>query len=164
MVNALYTISNWVFIEIVETGETGFIPIYCVRLSESSPISCESPSQNNISLLNVSIYEKPPRHSCQSMTNHRSQVMSIPTPRPPGRFLSSIGPCYFNNESKISTKAQTFTREESLLSQQISNLSLHPSDQDAYGTLNLTPCQNLSFTVADPQPIIFRPNHRFTCN
>jgi hypothetical protein len=54
-VKALYTVSNWVFIEIPETGQTGVVPIYCLRL----PDPVESSSQNNLSLLNVSIYEKP---------------------------------------------------------------------------------------------------------
>jgi len=154
IVKALYTISNWVFIEIPETGETGFIPIYCLRLPEpSQPSSFESPSQNNISLLNVSIYDKP-RYSRQSITR---------TP-PPGRFISSIGPCYSNNESQIRNKAETFTRqqikEESVLSRQISNISLHGYEQDAYGTLNLTPCKNLSFSVLDTEPVIYHSNDR----
>lgn len=134
-VKALYSISNWVFIEIPETGETGFIPIYCLRTSEllSSP-------QNNISLLNVSIYDKP-------------RLSNVVTP-PTGRFISSIGP-------QISTKAATFTRpkrkEESInLSRQISNMSIHIDDHDAYETLNLTPYKN-SF---NSQPKIFYPNNR----
>jgi len=153
IVKALYTISNWVFIEIPETGETGFIPIYCLRLPESIHPSYESPCQNNISLLNVSIYDKP-RYSRQSITN---------TP-PPGRFISSIGPCYSNNESQIRNKAETFTRqqikEESVLSRQISNMSLHVSEKDAYETLNITPCKNLSFNIADNEPVIYHSNDR----
>lgn len=136
-VKALYTISNWVFIEIPSTGETGFIPIYCLHASESSDSKIKSPIQNNISLLNVSIYDKP---------------------QPSGRFISSIGP-------QISTRAATFTRrprkEESVnLSRQISNMSLHVEDQDAYGTLNLTPYKNVSLSVLDPEPIIFYSNNR----
>ncbi len=138
IVKALYTISNWVFIEIPETGQTGFIPIYCIH-------SHESPSHNNISLLNVSTHD-----SHQSMTNNRSSNMSTP---PTGRFISSIGP-------RISSRAATFTRqkikEESVLSRQISNISLHLDDHDAYGTLNLTPCKNLSFN----EPIKFHSKNR----
>lgn len=46
-----------------------------------------------------------------------------------------------------------------MLSRQISNMSLHAFDQDAYGTLNLTPnncCKSLSFSVLDTEP----PNYR----
>ena len=97
LVKALYTKSNWVFIEILATGETGFIPIYCLNLSQS-------PSQNNISLFNVSIYDKP--H--QSMVNNHSYSLTLP---PPGRFISTIGPCYLND----SIKTQTFTRPKNRL-------------------------------------------------
>ncbi|CAF3618494.1 unnamed protein product [Rotaria sordida] len=164
-VKALYTISNWVFIEIPETGETGFIPIYCIRLLEPSNPLFESPSQNNISLLNVSIYDKP-RYSRLSITNNRSSSMSKSQP---GHFISSIGPCYLNNEPQIlknsrSTKSATFTRpqikDESVLSQQISNISLYTYDKDAYETLNLTPHKNLSINILDNQPVIFRSNNR----
>jgi hypothetical protein len=69
-----------------------------------------------------------------------------------------------NNEPPISNKSETFTRsqakEESILSRQISNISLHGDDQDAYGTLNLTPCKNLSFSVLDHEPIICHANNR----
>ncbi|CAF1053933.1 unnamed protein product [Adineta steineri] len=162
-VKALYKISNWVFIEIPETGETGFIPIYCLQLSESS---FESPSQNNISLFNVSIYDKP-RYSRVSITNKSSD--NISTPPPPGRFISSIGPCQMNNELQISTcprlnKTRTYTRQqfqdESVLSRQISNVSLHPYDQNAYETLNLTSCKSSSVNVLDKQPLICRSNPR----
>jgi hypothetical protein len=159
-VKALYAKSNWVFIEIIESGETGFVPVYCLRLSELSNPSFESPSQNNLSLLNVSIYEK-------SRINNRSYSTSTP---PPGRFISSIGPCHLNNEQQISTcprtkKFGTFTRQQqkidqSVLSRQLSNMSLHAYDHDAYGTLNLTPCRNLSFSVLDTEPVIFRSNNR----
>ncbi|CAF1601770.1 unnamed protein product [Rotaria sp. Silwood1] len=165
-VKGLYKMSNWVFIEIPETGATGFIPIYCIRLhDEPTKPSFESPSQNNISLFNVSIYDKP-RYSRLSIVNNRSYNMS--TPRP-GLFISSIGPCYLNNETQISknsrlTKRTTFTRsqikDESVLSQQISNMSLHTSDKDAYETLNLTPRKNLSISVLDNESVIFRPNNR----
>ncbi|CAF0923452.1 unnamed protein product [Rotaria sp. Silwood1] len=149
-VKALYSISNWVFIEIIETGQTGFVPIYCLRLSDSS---LESSSQNNLSLLNVSIYEKP---------------HSISTPTQPGRFISSIGPCHFNIEQTSLTcsrinKSGTYTRQnkdQSNLSRQISNISLHAYDHDAYGTLNLTPCKSLSFSVLDSEPIIYHSNNR----
>lgn len=163
-VKALYTVSNWVFIEIPETGETGFIPIYCIRSSEPSNPSFESPSQTNISLLNVSVYEKP-QQSRLSILNNRSYTMSTPQN---GRFISSIGPCYVNNEPGISTgsrltKTATFTRsqikDESVLSRQISNVSLHPNDQDAYGTLNLTSGKNLSLTISDNPSVIFRSNN-----
>jgi hypothetical protein len=161
-VKALYAISNWVFIEKPETGETGFVPIYCLRLPEPS---FESPSQNNISLLNVSIYDKP-RYSRLSIMNNRSYNITTP---PPGRFISSIGPCHLNNESKISTcprltKTQTYTRQqiknESILSRQISDISLHGYEQDAYGTLNLTPGKSSSFSVLDPEPVINRSTPR----
>ncbi|CAF4201871.1 unnamed protein product [Rotaria sp. Silwood2] len=164
-VKALYAISNWVFIEIPETGETGFIPIYCTRLLEPVNSSFESSSQNNISLLNVSICDKP-RYSRLSITNNRSYSMSAPRH---GRFISSIGPCYLNNEPQLSkssrlTKTTTFTRpqikDESILSQQISNMSLHISDKDAYETLNLTPHKNLSISLLDNEPVIFRSNNR----
>ncbi|CAM2727699.1 unnamed protein product [Rotaria socialis] len=165
-VKALYAISNWVFIEIPDTGETGVVPMYCIRLSDPSNVLFESPSQNNISLLNVSIYEKP-RHSRLSVINNRSYNMSTPQT---GRFISSIGPCNVNNEPLISTgsrltKTATFTRQqikdESVLSRQISNVSLHAYDQDAYGTLNLTPRKNLSLSVLDNEPVIVRTkNHR----
>jgi hypothetical protein len=61
-------------------------------------------------------------------------------------------------------KAGTYTRQqtknESVLSRQISNISLHVYDQDAYETLNLTPCKSLSFSVLDHEPVILRPNNR----
>jgi hypothetical protein len=79
-IKALYVISNWVFIEKPETGETGFVPIYCLRIPEPS---FESPSQNNISLLNVSIYDKS-RNSRVSIINNRSSNISTP---PPGRVI-----------------------------------------------------------------------------
>ena len=166
-VKALYKISNWVFIENPETGETGLIPIYCLSLPETPPTSFDSPSQNNISLLNVSVYEKP-HYSRLSIMNNPSNGGSTPPP-PPGRFISTIGPCQLNNESQVSTcprslKASTFTRQltkdESTLSRQISNVSLQAHDHDAYGTLNLTPCRNSSFSVLDREPVIFHRNQR----
>lgn len=45
LVKALYTKSNWVFIEIIETGEQGFIPIYCLNLSQSKSIVNERKSE-----------------------------------------------------------------------------------------------------------------------
>jgi hypothetical protein len=156
MIKALYTRSNWVFIEIPETGETGFIPIYCLQLSNSSQPTCESPAQNNISLLNVSIYDKP-RYSRQSISNHHLHGMST---TPPGQFISSIGPCYLNNESKARTYTRQQAKEASILSQQISNMSIDGDDQDAYGTLNLTPRKNRSFSVRNNHPIISRPKNR----
>ncbi|UJR09873.1 hypothetical protein I4U23_014095 [Adineta vaga] len=164
-VKALYKVSNWVFIQIPETSETGLVPIYCLRLSEPSNPSFESPSQNNISLLNVSIYDKP-HYSRLSIMNNRSYEISNP---PPGRFISSIGPCQLNNESHSSTcprkiKANTYTRQQPkddlTLSRQISNMSLHAYDQDAYGTLNMTPCKSFSFNIADHEPVVFRSNQR----
>ncbi|CAF0881823.1 unnamed protein product [Adineta ricciae] len=162
-VKALYKISNWVFIENPKTGETGLIPIYCLSLPETLATSFDSPSQNNISLLNVSVYEKP-RYSRLSIMNNRSYDVSTP---PPGRFISTIGPCQLNNESQVSTcprslKTSTFTRQlakdESTLSRQISNVSLH--EYDAYGTLNTTRCRNLSFSIVDREPVILRRNQR----
>ncbi|CAF1378075.1 unnamed protein product [Adineta steineri] len=153
-VNALYAISNWVFIEISGTDQTGFVPIYCLRLP-GQPIEPSS-SQNNLSLLNVSIYEK------------SQPVIDTSTPPPPGRFISSIGPCHFNIEQTSLTcprinKSRTYTRQnkdQSNLSRQISNMSLHAYDHDAYGTLNLTPCKSLSFSVLDNEPIIYHSNSR----
>jgi len=153
-VKALYAISNWVFIEIIETGQTGFVPIYCLRLPDST---LEASSQNNLSLLNVSIYEK-----------SRSIIDPCTTPPPPGRFISSIGPCHFNTEQASLTcprinKSGTYTRQnkdQSNLSRQISNMSLHAYDHDAYGTLNLTPCKSLSFSILDSEPIIYHSNSR----
>ncbi|CAF2804324.1 unnamed protein product [Rotaria sp. Silwood2] len=153
-IKALYAISNWVFIEIIETGQTGFVPIYCLHLSNLSlEASSSSSSQNNLSLLNVSIYEKP---------------HSLSTPSQSGRFISSIGPCHFNIEQASLTCSRinnsgTYTRQnkdQSNLSRQISNISLHAYDHDAYGTLNLTPCKSLSFSVLDSEPIIYRSNNR----
>ncbi len=153
-VKALYAISNWVFIEIIESGETGFVPIYCLRLPDST---LESNSHNNLSLLNVSIYEKPP-----------ATVNTSTSPPLPGRFISSIGPCHFNTEQASLTcprrnKSGTYTRQnkdQSNLSRQISNMSLHAYDHDAYGTLNLTPCKSLSFSVLDSEPMISHSNNR----
>lgn len=109
LVKALYANSNWVFVELVDTNESGFVPIYCLRLPEST---FESTSQNNLSLLNVSIYEKP-RPS-------RLSINRSSTP-PLGRFISSIGPCHFNMEQQQQqqqtstcprpTKTGTFTRQ-----------------------------------------------------
>lgn len=155
-VKALYAISNWVFIEIIETGQTGFVPIYCLRLPDQ-PL--EITSQNNLSLLNVSIYEK------------SRSIVNTSTPPPPassGRFVSSIGPCHFNIEQTSltcprSNKSGTYTRynkDQSNISRQISNMSLHAYDHDAYGTLNLTPCKSLSFSVLDSEPIIYHSNSR----
>ncbi|UJR36223.1 hypothetical protein I4U23_028955 [Adineta vaga] len=154
-VKALYAISNWIFIEIIETGQTGFVPSYCLRLPDS-PV--ESASQNNLSLLNVSIYEKP-----------FPSIITSTSP-PAGRFISSIGPCHFNIEQPSSltcsrvNKSRTYTRQQykdqSNLSRQISNMSLHAYDHDAYETLNVTPCKSLSFSVLDSEPIIYHSNSR----
>jgi hypothetical protein len=122
------------------------VPIYCLCLPDPS---LETSSQNNLSLLNVSIYEKP---------------ISIS----PGRFITSIGPCHLNMEQQPLScprvnKTETFTRQnkdQSNLSRQISNMSLHAYDHDAYGTLNLTPCRSLSFSVLDSEPIIYHSNSR----
>jgi hypothetical protein len=154
LVKALYAISNWVFIEIIETGQTGFVPIYCLRLSDQTTL--EATSQNNLSLLNVSIYEK------------SRSIVNTSTPPSPGHFISSIGPCHFNIEQTSLTysrqnKSGTYTRsnkDQSNLSRQISNISLHAYDHDAYGTLNLTPCKSLSFSVLDSEPIIYHSNSR----
>lgn len=155
-VKALYAVSNWVFIQIPESGQTGFVPIYCLRLPD--PV-LECTSQNNLSLLNVSIYDK-----------HRSIVNSSATTTPtrPGRFISSIGPCHFNSEQISFTcprvnKSNTYRRsnkDQSNISRQISNISLHAYDQDAYGTLNLTPCKSLSFSVLDNESIVSHPTNR----
>jgi hypothetical protein len=154
-VKALYAMSNWVFIEMLETGQTGFVPIYCLDLPEPS---AESFSQNNLSLLNVSIYDK------SLFTVHNSSI----TP-PPGRFLSSIGPCQHHLEPPPTftyprvKKTGTYTRhskDQSNLSRQISNMSLHAYDHDAYGTLNLTPGKSLSFSVLDNEPIVSHGNTR----
>jgi hypothetical protein len=136
-VKVFYVISNWVFIEIISTGQTGFIPIYCLDLSESS---CSSSTGNNLSLFNVSIHEKSIGHGQTS-----------------GDFLSSIGPCRLHAEQTIvtnprTTRTNTYTRQlrdQSNLSRQISNMSLHAYDHDAYGTLNITPCKSASLSVLD---------------
>ena len=86
----------------------------------------------------------------------------------PGRFISSIGPCHFNiDKTSFScpriNKSGTYKRQnkdQSNLSRQISNISLHAYDHDAYGTLNLTPCKSLSFSVLDSEPISYHSNHR----
>ena len=150
-VKALYAVSNWVFIQISETGQTGFVPVYCLGLPD--PV-LECTSQNNLSLLNVSIYDK-----------HRS-IME--TPPQPGRFISSIGPCHFNSEQMSFScprvnKSTTYRRQQkdqSNISRQISNISLHAYDHDAYGTLNLTPCKSLSFSVLDSESILTHPTNR----
>lgn len=137
-----------------ETGQTGFVPTYCLRLSDPA---VESASQNNLSLLNVSVYEKP------QATVHAS----TPSP-PPGRFISSIGPCHFNIEQPSlscprANKSRTYTRhniDQSNLSRQISNMSLHAYDHDAYETLNVTPCRSLSFSVLDSEPVVYPCNSR----
>lgn len=152
-VQVLYTISNWVFIEIPETGQTGFIPIFCLHSSESTRTASESPVRNNISLLNVSIYDKV-HQSRPSIIHQPPANVSTPSQQP-GRFISSIGPCYLQNQSIISTKTQTFTRpsrkDDSILSQQISNMSLDTDDQETYGTLNRTD---------PPTSVMFRANNR----
>ena len=143
-VKCLYAISNWVFVEIEQTRQTGFVPIYCLDLPSAK--ENESFSQNNLSLLNVSVNEK---------------SMDL-TPEPPcGRFISSIGACQTHLEPIIlananlnKTKLQHFRlKDQSNLSRQISNISLHAYDEDAYGTLNLTPCRNLSFSILDTEPM-----------
>lgn len=116
----------------------------------------ECTSQNNLSLLNVSIYEK-----------HRSNVNTsiTATPPRPGRFISSIGPCHFNSEQVSFScprvnKSNTYrrsTKDQSNISRQISNVSLHAYDQDAYDTLNLTPCKSLSFSVLDSESMHTHP-------
>ena len=147
--------SNWVFIEMMDTGQTGFVPISCLDLPEPR---CESSSQNNLSLLNVSIYEK-----------SLSTVLNSSATPPPGRFLSSIGPCQHHLEPPPMftyprvKKTNTYTRQskdQSNLSRQISNMSLHAYDHDAYGTLNLTPGKSLSFSVLDNEPIVSHGNTR----
>lgn len=154
-VKALYAMSNWVFIEMPESGPTGFVPIYCLDLSQPSG---ESSSQNNLSLLNVSIYEK-----------SLSTAHNLSTTPPPGQFLSSIGPCQHHLEPPAMftyprvKKTGTYTRQskdQSNLSRQISNMSLHAYDHDAYGTLNLTPGKSLSFSVLDNEPTVSHGNTR----
>jgi hypothetical protein len=78
--------------------------------------------------------------------------MNTSTP-PPGRFISSIGPCHFNIE-QASLTCPRVNIDQSNISRQISNMSLHAYDHDAYGTLNLTPCKSLSFSVLDSEPKI----------
>ena len=80
--------------------------------------------------------------------------------------MSSIGPCHTNLEGgntaaavvcSRSMKTRTYTRyskDQSNLSRQISNISLHAYEHDAYGTLNITPCQSLSFSALDSEPIV----------
>lgn len=72
-----------------------------------------------------------------------------------GQFLSSIGPCYHSNyiEQQSTTKSVDQSHN---LSRQISNISLHAYEHDAYGTLNLTPCRNLSMSFIDAKPISSR--------
>lgn len=147
------------FIEIIETGQTGFIPISCLHESESTTrTASESPVRNNISLFNVSIYDKP-RESRRSIIHHSSENLSTST-QEPGRFISSIGPCYLHNDSIIAAKSQTFTRpsrkDDSILSQQISNISLDTADQDAYETLNFTPRQDQPSSSS----VVYRANNR----
>lgn len=59
------------------------------------------------------------------------------------------------NQSIISAKTQTFTRpsrrDDSILSQQISNISLDTDDQETYGTLN---------RIDPPTPVMCRVNNR----
>ena len=152
----LYTISNWVFIEIPETGQTGFIPIFCLHSSESIRTASESPVRNNISLLNVSIYDKV--HQSRPSIIHQPSANVSTLSEQPGCFISSIGPCYLQNQSIISTKTQTFTRpsrrDDSILSQQISNISLDTDDQETYGTLNRTP------RTDPPTSVISRASNR----
>jgi hypothetical protein len=82
-----------------------------------------------------------------------------PPPHLPGRFISSIGPCHFNIE-QVSLTCSRVNKDQSNLSRQISNMSLHAYDHDAYGTLNLTPCKNLSFSILDSEPMITHPMNR----
>ena len=97
-----------------------------------------------------------------------SSSSSSSSPLSSGRFISSIGPCHFNVEqpslvcSRIN-KSGTYTRsnkDQSNLSRQISNISLHAYDHDAYETLNLTPCKSLSFSVLNNEPVIYHTNNR----
>lgn len=133
-----YNVSNWVFIEIIETGQTGFIPLYCLE----KPVDRSDPSetQNNLSLFNVSVHDKSLRQT---------------GPPSPGRFISSIGPCQHHlieagTYSRPKQRTETFrSKDQSNLSRQISNISLHATDHDAYGTLNLTPCKSLSMSILD---------------
>ena len=151
-IKALYVTSNWVFIEVPETGDTGYVPKYCLRFPQPSNPLFESASHNNISLLNVSVCDKP-RPARLSICANRSAP-------PSGEFISSIGPCHINSDPPMSNcsrsiRAKTFGRprkDQSVLSRQISNMSLHAFDQDAYGTLNMTPCKSLSFSVLDTEP------------
>ena len=164
-VKALYVTSNWVFVQLLENGQTGYVPMYCLRFPDAVNPPFESTSQNNISLLNVSIYEKP-RVSRLAVSQHR--LPSTSTPPPSGRFMSSIGPCHVNNDQQFSTcprstKSSTIGRQakdQSILSRQISNVSLHVYDPDAYGTLNVTPGKSLSYSVLDNESVVFRPQRR----
>jgi hypothetical protein len=160
LVKALYLTDNWAFIEINETKQTGYVPIYCLRSFDIDNPLTESSSQNNISLLNVSIYDKP--HL--SVRHHRCHSTSTPSS---GCFVSSIGVCHINHEQQPpqsmtcsrSIKTKTFRRtqkDQSILSRQISNMSLHAYDHDAYGTLNVTPGKSLSFSVLDNDSIVHR--------
>ena len=51
-------------------------------------------------------------------------------------------------------------KDQSILSRQISNVSLHVYDPDAYGTLNVTPGKSFSFSVLDNESVVFRPQRR----
>lgn len=96
----------------------------------------ESISQNNLSLLNVSIHEK---------IQHRRRSTS-------GEFVTSIGPCSMKTveqqHQQLFTRVQTRT-DQSVLSEEISNVSLEDGNADIYGTLNLTPSKSYSLSVLD---------------
>ena len=124
-----------------------------------------SSSQDNISLFNVSTYKKP-RYPRPLIVNNQSYCLSIPST---GRFISSIGPCHINDELQTSTyphlakTAQSIRqrlKDQSVLSQQISNMSLHMNDSDAYETLNLTSWKSLSLSMLDNESISSCSNNR----
>lgn len=46
----MYSKSNWVYIEIIETGEQGFIPIYCLNFSPSSSANIGNDLDNHSTL------------------------------------------------------------------------------------------------------------------
>lgn len=92
----------------IETGQRGYVPIYCLRFLDSISTN-DSASQDNISLLNVSVEEK----------NDRT-----------GEFISSIGTCHSNGSSQ--TFQRSFRNDQSALSQEISQMSLQPTDHEIY--------------------------------
>ncbi|CAF3738203.1 unnamed protein product [Rotaria sp. Silwood1] len=106
------------------------------------------------------------RHYIHYLATNFSAWMLTTNDGRPSFYLFDNGSNFadFHHRNSRLTKRATFTRsqikDESVLSQQISNMSLHTSDKDAYETLNLTPRKNLSISVLDNESVIFRPNNR----